>query len=215
MRNTMMVLLMGLLLAGCLGSETQDVDLSQDSGPPGSNNPPTISGDPPSAVSISIPYNFQPTANDPDGDPISFSVENKPRWASFDSSSGRMFGAATLGDVGVYDGIVIAASDGITTSALPPFAIEVVQSALGSVSLSWVAPTENEDGSFLQDLAGYIIYYGTQPGQYNRQLRITNPSLTTFVVGNLTPNSYYFAASAFNSAGLESATSGEVMRVVN
>lgn len=216
MRNTMTVLLLGSILAGCLGSERQSGDLLQDQTVDQSgNNPPTISGNPPPATTINDLYEFQPTATDADGDALTFSVDNKPNWASFDSATGRLAGEATLGDIGVYQGIVITVSDGNASAALAAFSIEVSQTALGSVSLSWVAPNENEDGSALQDLAGFNIYYGKQSGEYDRQIQINNPSVSTFVVDQLTQNSYYFAATAFNTAGVESSLSAEVMRVVN
>ena len=48
------------------------------------------------------------------------------------------------------------------------FHVEVTQSALGSMTLSWTAPTENTDGSQLNDLAGYKLYYGTSAGNYTK-----------------------------------------------
>ncbi len=39
-----------------------------------------------------------------------------------------------------------------------------------SLMLSWTAPSTNEDGSPLNDLAGYKLYYGTQTGQYSKIL---------------------------------------------
>jgi hypothetical protein len=80
----------------------------------------------------------------------------------------------------------------------------------GSVTLTWEPPTENADGTPLMDLSGYNIYVGTQSDSYDfREIRLENPGLTAYVVENLPPGSYYFAATAFNSAGVESSFSGE------
>lgn len=38
-----------------------------------------------------------------------------------------------------------------------------------SVTLSWDAPTKNEDGSDLTDLLGYKVYYGTSPSSLRRK----------------------------------------------
>jgi hypothetical protein len=86
----------------------------------------------------------------------------------------------------------------------------------GSVTLAWQPRTENADGSLLTDLSGYNLYVGTSPESYDyREIRLDNPGLTAYVVENLKPGTYYFAATAFNSFGVESAFSGEVVRTVN
>jgi hypothetical protein len=86
----------------------------------------------------------------------------------------------------------------------------------GSVTLAWQPPTQNADGSPLLDLAGYNIYVGTGSSNYDiREIRLDNPGLTAFVVENLEPGTYYFAATAFNSAGIESHYSGEIVRTVS
>jgi hypothetical protein len=86
----------------------------------------------------------------------------------------------------------------------------------GSVTLTWQPPTENADGSPLTDLSGYNIYVGASSNSYEyREIRLDNPGLTAYVVENLEPGTYYFAATAFNSSRIESALSGEVVRTVN
>lgn len=86
----------------------------------------------------------------------------------------------------------------------------------GSVTLNWQPPTQNADGSPLLDLAGYNIYVGTDSNNYDyREIRLDNPGLTAYVVDNLQPGTYFFAATAFNSSGVESALSGEIVRTLN
>ena len=85
---------------------------------------------------------------------------------------------------------------------------------LGSATLSWTAPTLNTDGSPLTDLAGYRIYYGTEPGFYQVTIQLDNPGLTTYVVEYLTPNTYYFVMTAINSIGIESRLSSEASKQV-
>jgi hypothetical protein len=92
----------------------------------------------------------------------------------------------------------------------------IVRTGSGSVTLNWQPPTENADGSALTDLSGYNIYVGTNSSGYDyRELRLDNPGLTANVVENLEPGTYYFAATAFNSSGVESAFSGEVVRILD
>ncbi len=116
--------------------------------------------------------------------------------------------------MGTYDNISISVSDGSATASLPAFSINVSQDGLGSVTLEWVPPQSNTDGSYAGDLAGYVIYWGTQAGNYDQQVRIDNVGLTAYVVDSLKPATYYFTATAFNSAGIESDYSNEVERMV-
>jgi hypothetical protein len=216
MRNTLIILMTGSLLCGCLMDE--DIGLVRDntesSGPSG-NSGPTISGSPPPAILISEMYEFEPIATDPDGDSLTFQVRNRPNWASFDAATGQLSGQPTLDNVGTYEDIVISVSDGMASDALPAFSVTVSQTALGNVTLSWAAPTQNADGSPLQDLAGYKIYYGKSSRTYDHEIHIGSPSITTYVVDNLVPDTYYFAATSFNSSGVESEYSGEAVRTVN
>jgi hypothetical protein len=78
--------------------------------------------------------------------------------------------------------------------------------------LSWTPPTQNADGSTLTDLAGYVIYYGYAPRQYEYEVRIGS-GLTSFMIEELEYGKrYYFTMTAVNSAGLESEYSNEVWK---
>src|SRR5215207_8900081 len=71
-----------------------------------------------------------------------------------------------------------------------------------SANLEWDPNTES-------DLAGYRIYYGNTSGVYGATLDVGNTTRATvenLVVGQ----SYYFVATAYNTAGLESTPSNEV-----
>ena len=216
MRNSMAVLLAGTILCGCGGGGggggTGFHGTSTDSNRSASNG---ASGNPPPAVLYEGTYVFSPTASDPDGDALGFQIQNKPRWADFDESTGRLSGQPSINDIGIYRSIVITVSDGEQSRSLPAFSIEVTGTALGAVTLSWNPPTQNEDGSALTDLAGYEIHYGRESGNYNQSIRINNPSITTYVVEQLVPGTYYFAATAFNHSGVESSFSGEAVRTLN
>lgn len=170
------------------------------------NAAPSISGTPPRAITTGQEYVFQPDAKDPDSDPLTFAIKNRPSWASFNAKTGRLWGTPTLGDTGTYANILISVSDGKQSSSLPAFSIAVASSALGSLTVSWEAPTTNADGSALTDLSGFKIYYGTVRDRdtLNNVVTIDNPSVNRFVVENLAPGTYFVAASAFNSRGMES-----------
>ncbi len=205
-----------LVLTGCLSdSESAEDPQNPSPPPPPSNSAPTISGSPSTAVTVGDAYTFTPQASDPDGDALTFSIQNRPIWASFDASTGTLSGTPGLGDIGNFDNIVISVSDGRASAAMNNFGVEVTQMALGSATLSWTPPTQNIDGSSLTDLVAYKIYVGTSPGSYSQEIRIDNPSISTFVVDNLVPDTYYFTATAVNSRGMESEFSNMATKVVN
>jgi len=181
---------------------------------PDTNTPPTISGTPAAEVTANSVYSFTPTAEDADGDSLSFSIDGLPGWASFDSQTGELSGTPADADVAVYGDIRIAVTDGTDSAELGPFSITVVAVSLGSVTLNWTAPTENEDGTPLTDLAGYRIYWGTTPGSYPDSVTLDNPGLTTHVVENLAPGTYEFVATSFNTAGVESSYSNPATKTV-
>jgi hypothetical protein len=175
------------------------------SGGSGGNSPPVISGTPPTSVRTGAAYSFTPTASDPNGNALTFSIQNRPSWATFNTSTGRLSGTPTSAHVGTYSNIVIRVSDGQATASLPAFAITVSDAPTnGSATLSWTAPTRNTDGSSLTDLAGYRIYYGTSSSSMTKMIQVSNPGTTTYVVNNLAPATYYFSVRAYNSKGAES-----------
>lgn len=83
-----------------------------------------------------------------------------------------------------------------------------------AITLSWLPPTQNTNGSTLTDLAGYYIDWGTQSGEYSHQIQVANPGLSSYVVDNLSPGTYYFAVQAYSSSGEVSSPSAEVSAVV-
>ena len=89
------------------------------------NMAPTITGLSPSLVQTSTHYSFRPTANDADGDRLSFSITNIPPWAQFNTETGMLEGTPTLNDIGTSNDIVIQVSDGQETASLTAFSITV------------------------------------------------------------------------------------------
>ena len=207
--RALLIVLLAAALGGCLTSEESNTD-----GPQSGNNAPTISNSPDTAIMTGDTYSFRPSASDPDGDTLAFFVTNLPRWANFDSTTGTLSGQPVPGDEGIYTNIVISVSDGSTKVSLPAFSIEVTQTALGSMMLSWEPPTENEDGTALDNLAGYKLYYGTTSGNYTRQVRVNTPGLSSYVIENLLPDTYYVVATSFTTSGVESRYSNEAVKTV-
>lgn len=179
------------------------------------NRPPTISGTPATAAREGQAYAFTPAAGDADGDPMTFSVVNRPAWAAFSSSTGALTGTPGTGSVGSYSNITIRVSDGVASTSLPAFSIDVQQVATGSATLSWQAPTTRTDGSPLTNLAGFRIRYGTASGSYPNVITIPNGGLTSAMIENLPAATWYFVVSAYDSTGAESANSSPVSKTIS
>lgn len=171
------------------------------------NGAPTISGTPSTSGRVGTAYSFTPTASDPNGDKLTYSISNKPSWASFSTTTGALTGTPGSGSQGTYSNIAISVSDGKTSTSLAAFSILVTQPTVGSATLSWTPPTQNTDGTSLTNLGGYRIYYGTSPSALSQSIQITNAGLTSYTVGNLSPGTYYFALAAYTTDGVESAPS--------
>jgi hypothetical protein len=174
------------------------------------NDPPTISGTPAISVNAGAAYNFQPTGADPDGDTLTYSIQNLPAWATFNTSTGKLSGTPAAANAGTYSNIIISVSDGQASAALPAFTLTVAQPASGSATVSWTPPTLNTDGSSLTDLAGFRIVYGTSAAALNQMIEIPNAGLTTYVVTGLNSGQWYFAVKAYSASGAESDPSGNV-----
>lgn len=182
-------------------------------------SPPTITGTPSSSVTVGSTYSFTPTAKSPTGGTLTFSIQQKPSWASFDATTGTLSGTPIAGNVGTYPGIVLSVSDGKSSAALAAFTITVTAAAgggtAGSATVSWVAPTQNTDGSPLSNLAGYHVYYGTSATNLSQMQAVSGAGATSAVVGNLTSaTTWYFGVKAYTNTGVESVMSSVTSKAI-
>ena len=168
------------------------------------NAVPTIAGAPELTVLAGAQYSFTPASFDADGDPLTFTIANKPTWAAFDPATGRLSGTPAAVNAGNYANVSISVSDGKSSAALSSFTLLVTQVGQASINLNWTAPTQNTDGSALTTLAGYRILYGTNPSALTGSVTVSDPAATTFTVSGLNSGVYYFAMVAFTVNGAES-----------
>ncbi|MCU7905296.1 MAG: putative Ig domain-containing protein [Candidatus Thiodiazotropha sp. (ex Epidulcina cf. delphinae)] len=180
------------------------------------NQAPTISGTPAQSVIEGNEYLFAPTATDPDGDSLSFSVTNLPGWAVFDTNNGELSGTPTAADVGPYEGIVISVTDGEETASLAPMSLQVENSTstTGSISLSWVPPVTRTDGAPLDmsEIAGYKIYMGNSQDNLAPIMEYEDCTIQNHLFDNLETGDYYFAVTAYDTDGIESGFSNVAMK---
>jgi hypothetical protein len=175
------------------------------------NVAPTITGTPVQTGKVGTPYTFTPAATDANRDTLTFSVDNKPSWATFNTATGQLAGTPTAATT--FSNIVIRVSDGKATAALPAFAIVVspVSTGLpGSVTVSWLPPTQNVDGSTVTSLAGYRVRYGKSPTALSTVVTVPNAGVVNSLIQGLAPGVWYFTVTAFTSEGAESEDSAVV-----
>jgi len=206
------------ILVGCGGGDG-GVQSAAQMAPPSTmapegeaNTAPSITGKAVTTAEVGKAYSFTPSATDADHDKLNFAVSSLPRWAKFDNASGRVFGTPAKMDVGTHEEIVISATDGKAVSALPEFTINVKDAPNGgpqSVTVSWVPPDANTDGSPIAGLSGYKIHYGTASKKYTQTISINTVGLTRYVVENLKPGTYFFSVTATTTQGAESEFSKE------
>jgi len=232
------VLMIASVLAACGGGDGSDDPTAGLTGPPASTTPPedtkppvtpppettppvvsnqapTIAGKPGTSVVAGQSYSFAPSAKDPEGDKLKFSIASKPGWAKFDAATGKLSGTPATADVGSHEDIVISVTDGHSEAKLPQFVVNVAAPASPTVTLAWTPPTESVDGAPLTKLSGYKIYYGNKSGNYTKTITLTNPGITRYVVENLSPGQYYFAITATTNGGPESDYSPEVSKKIS
>ena len=82
----------------------------------------------------------------------------------------------------------------------------------GSVTLSWDEPTTNADGTSLEDLGGYNIYYGMSSGNYSNSVNLGRQPGAT--ISNLSAGTWCFAVTSYDLSGNESDFSGDVCTVI-
>lgn len=211
-----MCLLIVSACAGCAGDGPGAGAGANTGTPPGPpNTAPTISGAPPLTVTVGESYSFSPTAIDAEGDTLTFDISNAPGWATFDSVTGRLTGTPALADVGTTAGVLISVSDGNRSSSLAPFDLVVVPASSGSATVSWVPPSTNVDGSALQDLAGFYVYYGRDTENLSEWVIADDPNSALITIENLNPGIWYFAVTAFDTAGNQSSRSPQVSKEIN
>ena len=135
-----------------------------------------------------------------------------PTSAGVTQDSGATQASAPAQDTSASSGPPAASAGGTSTSSGGGTA---ATPGVTSVTISWVPPTENTDGSALTNLSGYDIHYGAASHKYTQTVRVANPGLARYVVANLASGTYYFAVAAVNASGTESPLSAEVTATVN
>lgn len=107
---------------------------------------PTISGTPVTKATVGVLWSFQPTARDADGNTLTFTIANKPGFAQFSGTTGRVWGTPSAEHARTWSNIVISVSDGSTKVSLPAFALVVAPNANKSPVITGTPPVTGTVG---------------------------------------------------------------------
>lgn len=215
-RQPVAALMMALfltMLMGCSGSSdtrsaaSRDASGSVEREPAETETPPSAESSGPPSVSLTAAQDVVATGGLVD---LSWNSAHADQCSA---SGGWTGDRATDGSMSVGP---ISASTTYTLTCSGPGGNAVAMlsvSVLGTVTLSWQPPNENVDGTPLNDLAGYRIYYGVESRDYDEHLTVTDDVVSQDI--ELASGSYYFAMTAMDADGNESAYSNELIKVVN
>ena len=87
--------------------------------------------------------------------------------------------------------------------------------ATGTAQVSWTPPTTTTDGSTLLNLAGYYIYYGTNPSALTQKIQVSTIGVTTYDVTGLGSGTWYFVVTSYTTDGTQSAPSNVVSQTIS
>lgn len=154
---------------------------------------------------------FSATATDPEDGNLSESLE----WSSnLDGVLGYGSEITAVLSAGEHT-ISVSVTDSEGETSVETIQLEIL-ATYGNASLSWSIPTTNTDGSDLEDLAGFVIYYGNSVESMDQTIEVDNANAGNYLIENLTVNqTYYFAVAAKNTAGIESERSDVVSKAIS
>ena len=152
----------------------------------------------------------------PTGGTLTWTTSDNAAWLTLSAASGTTTTevdtiSATVNLAGLAAGIynatiTITATGAANTPQIIPVSLTLSANTASSATLTWAANTES-------DLAGYKIYSGTQSGVYGAPISVGK--VTSHVLTNLTKGTtYFFAITAYDSAGNESPHSPEVSKSI-
>jgi len=112
----------------------------------------------------------------------------------------------------VGDWLAVNAIDWGTTTPVPPGGASPCGGVIEAtkICLSWIAPTQNTDGTALTNLKSFQVHSGTSANTLSLMTTITDKTKTTFLITGVSPGTYFYGLKAVNSADVLSAMSNVV-----
>ncbi|GFO54927.1 hypothetical protein GMSM_19340 [Geomonas sp. Red276] len=136
------------------------------------DNAPAISGSPLTSAISGVIYSFTPAGSVSSGT-ITYSIANKPSWASFNSATGTLSGTPAAANVGTYGNIVISATANGLTASLAPFSITVTGTLVNSATTFVVV----NGGAATTGSSAVTLSLGCSLGEKCAQMQFSNDNL--------------------------------------
>jgi VCBS repeat-containing protein len=156
------------------------------------------------------------TANTINGNYGSLIIDTAGNWNyAADNNQAVIQNLAT--GTSLTDSLKVSSVDGTThTVKITILGADEANPVFVNVSLSWVAPSQREDGTALSlsEISGYKVYYGTTQGQYPNSTTINDSTATGHTFTNFPAGAYYFVVTTIDVDGLESGYSPVVKKVI-
>lgn len=146
------LILFTLGLQACSGGSGDTPDTNNTTPITPVNKAPSLQGSSAEYTRTGKLFSFKPDATDANNDTLTFSIENKPTWAQFDTLTGELSGRPNAQDVQQYHDIIITVSDGKSSATLPPFTLKVLHAKIGRSNIT-IAP----DATVTNTAQGYTI----------------------------------------------------------
>lgn len=166
-RNSLIFTLVGILSACGGGGGSSD-----------GNSAPFFEGPTEATVRAEKAFYYTPMAFDPDGDNLTFRIDNKPDWAEFNPLDGSLSGIPQVDDYGINADIIITASDGKASSSFN-LSVDVWPVLLGRDNFTPGAMTPTDSG--YQSTGTLIMKVGDQ----EKRFEDSNLQLSFDAEGNL------------------------------
>lgn len=209
------------------GGSLPDAGASVTPTTPGVALPLSISAAPAGQVMVGAIYSLQPQVMHASG-AVSYSIDNLPEWADFNTDTGRLVGVPSARDVGATQDIIITVQDARQRVSLARFQIIVVprpdqmappltpvdDDRPGHVVLTWEVPTLAVDGALLANLEGYRVHYGADAEAMVHVVELQGSGNNMLELANLDAGRHYFAVRSLRIGGEVSALSNIVSRQV-
>ena len=158
----------------------------------------SLAGTPKTSTNIYDAYRFLPTVTDVNNATLTYSIQNQPSWAEFNTITGLLAGHPNSSDGGSYTNIIISVNDGTETVNLAPFDIEVNPAI--DIAHKYGKATQGTDSSYSyyypasnaidNNDSTYHHTRGGQNGENWLQIELPNPSkISKIVIQNDAGNS--------------------------
>jgi hypothetical protein len=127
------------------------------------------------------------------------------------AASGSWTGDKPTSGQQVFNGISANQTFSLNCTGAGGSAVAMVSVAvIGSLQISWQAPTENIDGTPVEALSAFRIHYGLQSGQYDSVVEVQG-SVDSHSI-DVVQGEYFIAMTAVDVEGDESGLSNEVLK---